>query len=169
MTSRGTAAARLRGLPPLVWVVAVLIVVTGLVAACGGFAPGQDRGRPVAAGEQILLQRWRLQVDRAALVDDSYPGSDPAPRLQIRLRTEFTGHETLCCLSERMIEVRYGGQTVTRNWPAAGELRSGLGFDPAWRWPGPSSSRSSRARCRPSSRSGCRLWCATNGRAAACS
>lgn len=130
MTSRGTAAARLRGLPPVVWVVAALIVVTGLVAAFGGFSPDQDRGRPVAAGEQILLQRWRLQVDRAALVDDSYPGSDPAPRLQIRLRTEFTGHETLCCLSERMIEVRYAGQTVTRNWPAAGELRSGLGFDP---------------------------------------
>lgn len=130
MTSAGGPVARLRRLPSVVWLVAVLVVVTGLVAASGGFAPGRDRGRPTAAGEQILLQRWRVHVDRAALVDDSYPGSDPSPRLQVRLRTEFTGDETLCCLSERMIEVRYAGQTVTRHWSAPGELRTSLGFDP---------------------------------------
>lgn len=130
MTSGGSPAARLRRLPPAVWVGAVLVVVTGLVAAFGGFAPGLDRGPVVAPGEQILLQRWRVHVDRAALVDDSYVGSEPRPRVRIRLRLEFIGHETICCQSERMIEVRYAGQAVTQNWPADGELRSSLGFDP---------------------------------------
>lgn len=130
MTSGTSPAARLRRLPPLVWVLAVLLLLSALVAAFGGFAPGQDRGRAVAPGEQILLQRWHLSVDHAALVDDSYAGSDPSPRLRIRLRTEFLGDETLCCLSERMVEVRYAGQAVTRSWPADGELRSSLGFDP---------------------------------------
>ena len=114
----------------MLWVLAVLVVVTGLIGAFGGFAPSQDRGRVVPPGEQVLLQRWRVHVDRAALVDDSYPGSDPSPRLRIAVRTEFTGDETLCCLSERMLEVRYAGQVVTRNWPADGELRASLGFDP---------------------------------------
>jgi hypothetical protein len=130
MTSGGSPVARLRRLPPAVWVAAVLVVAGGLIAALGGFAPGQDRGRAVAPGEQILLQRWHVSVERATLVDDSYPGSDPDPRLRIRLRTEFTGDKTLCCLSERMLEVRYAGQVVTRSWPADGELRSSLGFDP---------------------------------------
>ena len=163
MTSAGGPVARLRRLPSVVWLVAVLVVVTGLVAASGGFAPGRDRGRPTAAGEQILLQRWRVHVDRAALVDDSYPGSDPSPRLRVRLRTEFTGDETLCCLSERMIEVRYAGQTVTRHWSAPGELRT----IPGSRWLGRWSSRSSPMGCRRTRRSGSRWWSATSDRVAA--
>lgn len=130
MTSGWSPAARLRRLPPVVLVLAVLLVVSGLVAVLGGFAPGQDRGRDATPGEQILLQRWRVHVDRAALVDDSYAGSEPRPRVRIRLRLEFIGHETICCLAERMVEVRYAGQVVTQNWPADGELRSSLGFDP---------------------------------------
>ena len=67
----GWLAARLRRLPPLAWVIAVGVVAVGLTAALGGFAPAPDHGRPVEAGDQVLTQRWRIQVDRAALIDDS--------------------------------------------------------------------------------------------------
>ena len=130
MISRGTAAARLRRLPPLVWVVAVALVATGLVSALGGFAPASDRGRPVAPGDEILTQRWRLHIDAAALVDDTPANADPDPVIRVRLRTEFTGPKTLCCLSERMLEVRFGGQVVTRTRTADEDSRSTLGYDP---------------------------------------
>lgn len=109
---------------------AVVVVATGVVSALGGFAPVPDRGRPVAPGDQILTQRWRLHIDDAALVDDSPPTADPQPVIRVRLRTEFTGAETLCCLSERMLEVRFGGQVVTRTRTAVGDVRSNLGYDP---------------------------------------
>ena len=127
-TSRVTGA--LRRLRPLVWVLTVAVVVTGLLSALGGFAPASDRGRPVAPGDQILTHRWRLHIDDAALVDDSPPNADPDPVIRVRLRTEFTGTETLCCLSERMLEVRFGGQVVTRTRTADEDVRSNLGYDP---------------------------------------
>ena len=120
--------ARLRRLPPLVWVLTVAAVVTGLVAALGGFAPARDVGRPAVAGEQILTSRWLIQVDRAALVDVG--AGDPEPRIRVWLRTEFDGDETLCCLLDGMLEVRYAGQALTRIWSSEEDPRSLLGFDP---------------------------------------
>jgi hypothetical protein len=120
--------ARLQRLPPLVWVLTVAVVVTGLVAALGGFAPARDVGRPAVAGEQILTSRWRIQVDRAALVDVG--AGDPEPRIRVWLRTEFDGDDTLCCLLEGMFEVRYAGQALTRIWSSEEDPRSLLGFDP---------------------------------------
>lgn len=129
MTSVGGPRARLRRLPPVVWVLAVAVVVTGLVAALGGFAPAQDVGRTVAAGEQVQTSRWRIQVERAALV--AVGTSEPEPRVRVWLRTEFTGDETLCCLLDGMLEVRYAGRALTRVWSVSEEdPRSLLGFDP---------------------------------------
>ncbi len=123
-------AGWLRRLPPLVWVTAVAVVAIGLTAALGGFAPAPDHGRPVEAGERVLTQRWQIRVDRAALIDDSYPGQDPDPRIRVWLRTRYTGDESLCCLTERMIEVRYAGQSLTRIWASPLDPRSTLGYDP---------------------------------------
>ena len=130
MTGTSRVTGPLRRLPPLVWVLAVVVVVTGLVSALGGFAPASDRGRPVAPGDQILTHRWQLHIDQAALVDDSPPNGDPDPVIRVRLRTEFTGTKTLCCLSERMLEVRFGDQVVTRTRTANEDVRSTLGYDP---------------------------------------
>jgi hypothetical protein len=130
MTGTSRVTGTLRRLHPLLWVLAAAVVATGLVSALGGFAPASDRGRPVAPGDQILTQRWRLHIDAASLVDDSPPNADPDPVIRVRLRTEFTGTETLCCLSERMLEVRFGGRVVTRTQTADEDARSTLGYDP---------------------------------------
>lgn len=129
MTSVGGPRARSRRLPPVTWVLAVAAVVVGLVAALGGFAPARDVGRPTPAGEQVQTSRWRIQVDRAALVD--LGTSDPEPRIRVWLRTEFLGDETLCCLLDGMLEVRYADQVITRIWSAPDDPRSLLNFDPA--------------------------------------
>jgi hypothetical protein len=130
MTGTSRVAGPLRRLPPVLWVLAVAVVAAGLVSALGGFAPASDRGRSVAPGDQILTQRWRLHIDDAALVDDSPPNADPDPAIRVRVRTEFTGTKTLCCLSERMLGVRFGGQVVTRTRTADEDVRSTLGYDP---------------------------------------
>ena len=130
MTGTSRVAGPLRRLPPVLWVLAVAVVAAGLVSALGGFAPASDRGRSVAPGDQILTHRWRLHIDDAALVDDSPSNADPDPVIRVRLRTEFTGTKTLCCLSERMLEVRFGGQVVTRTRTADEDVRSTLGYDP---------------------------------------
>lgn len=130
MARVGRYSARLRLLPPALWVGALVVVLVGLTAAFGGFAPAPDRGRPVEAGEQILLQRWRIHVDHAVLVDHSLDGQDPAPRIQLVVRTEFTGDQTLCCLTEGLLEVRYAGRVATRVMTPSSEPRSILGFDP---------------------------------------
>lgn len=129
MTSVGGLRAWSRRLPPVVWVLAVAVVVVGLVAALGGFTPAQDVGRPTSAGEPVQTTRWRIQVDRAALVD--LGTSDPDPRVRVWLRTEFVGDETLCCLLDGMLEVRYADQVLTRIWSSPDDPRSLLGFDPS--------------------------------------
>lgn len=128
MTSVSGPRARLRRLPPVFWVLSVAVVVTGLIAALGGFASAPDSGRPAVADEQILTTRWRIQVDRAALVDVGV--GDPESRIRVWMRTEFVGDETLCCLTDGMLEVRYAGQTLTRIWSSEEDPRSLLGFDP---------------------------------------
>jgi hypothetical protein len=122
--------AALRRLPVAAWLLAVALALIGTVAVFGGFAPAPDRGRPVEVGEEIALQRWRVHVDRAALVDDSYEGQERDPRIRVSLRLEFVGAETECCLSEGLFEVRYAGQAVTRTLSSPGELRSALNHDP---------------------------------------
>lgn len=117
-------------MPPLLWVLAVATVTVGLVAALGGFAPALDRGRLVGAGEQIITQRWLVRVDHARLVDDSPEPNEPRPMVEVRLRIEFTGEETECCLADRLLEVRYAGQAVTTTWSSVEDPRSSIGYDP---------------------------------------
>ena len=128
MTDIKRLAAALRRLPLLVWVAALVIVMVGLTAAVGGFAPAPDRGRPVEAGEEILLHRWRVHVDEAQLLDDTYQDRDPRIRLTVRM--EFLGRQTECCLSDGMLEVRYAGHTSDDPLDVYTEPRSILGFDP---------------------------------------
>ena len=128
MTDLERMAAALRRLPLLVWVGALVIVLGGLTAALGGFASAPDRGRPVEVGEEILLHRWRVHVDEAQLLDDTYQDQDPRIRLTVRL--EFIGRETECCLSDGMLEVRYAGHTSADPLDVYTEPRSILGFDP---------------------------------------
>jgi hypothetical protein len=111
-------------------VLAVGTVTVGLVAALGGFAPALDRGRLVGPGEQILTQRWQIHVDSARLLDDTPEPNEPKPVVEVRLRMEFTGEKTVCCLAERMLEVRYAGQAVTTMWASYEDPRSSGGHDP---------------------------------------
>lgn len=121
----------LRRLPLLVWVGALVAVLVGLTGALGGFAPALDHGRPIGAGEEITIQRWHVHVDDAVLVDDSYASNDPDPRIRVTLRLEFLGEASECCLSDRLLEVRYAGAVATNPWAVSEELRSAtLDFDP---------------------------------------
>ena len=123
--------ARLRRLPLLVWAGALVVVLIGLTAALGGFAPALDHGRPVAAGERITLQRRHLQIDDAVLVDDNYEGENPDPRIWLTVQVEFLGQESTCCMSDGLIEVRYAGAVADHASGVYGELRSPtLDFDP---------------------------------------
>jgi len=123
-------AAGLRRLPLLVWVGALAIVLVGLTAALGGFAPAPDKGRPVAVGEEILLHRWRVHVDGAQLLDDTYENQPRDPRIRLTVRLEFVGEETECCLNDGMLEVRYAGYTADHPNVAYVEPRRTGGFDP---------------------------------------
>ncbi|HYI58811.1 MAG TPA: hypothetical protein VEX66_11625 [Microlunatus sp.] len=123
-------AARLRRLPLLVWVGALVIVLVGLTAALGGFAPAPDRGRPVEVGEEILLHRWRVHIDGAQLLDDTYENQARDPRIRLTVRLEFVGQESECCLNDGMLEVRYAGRTADHPNVAYIEPRRTGGFDP---------------------------------------
>lgn len=130
MISVAAGTARLRRLPLLVWVAALVTVLVGLTAALGGLGSAPDRGWPVAPGEEILLTRWRIHVDRAALVDESYAGQQRDPRIRVELRIEFIADETECCLTDRMLEVRYAGRTSVHPLDDYRDPRSILHFDP---------------------------------------
>lgn len=124
-------ASGLRRLPLLVWVGASAVVLIGLTGAFGGFAPALDHGRVARPGEEILLQRWHVHVDDAALVDDSLEGQEPDPRIRLTVRLEFLGTESECCLTDGMLEARYAGVVTDGPWAVYEELRSSnQDFDP---------------------------------------
>jgi hypothetical protein len=130
MAGVGQLGRRLRRLPLLAWVGALAIVLVGLTATLGGFAEAPDHGRPVGPGEEILLTRWRVHIDRATLIDETYDGQQPDPRIRLEVRLEFTGEQTECCLTDGVLEVRYAGRTQDNVIDDYGEPRSILGFDP---------------------------------------
>ena len=98
--------------PLLPWLItaAVLAAVVGLVAVTGGWADaGEARGRPVAAGTRVDLERWQVRVMSAELRDrDPQLDYETPDTLVVRLWLLNTTDTTLSSPESGLIQVVTG-------------------------------------------------------------
>ena len=114
------------------WILPVVVValLAGVSWAAGGFAKAPAVAGPDGAlGEQIVLERWTITVERVALVNTDVDGYEHDPAFRVWASITHTGEESQAFLPDRLIEVVVPGGPKPARPYLRGDPR-GDQFDP---------------------------------------
>lgn len=94
------------------WILPVVVValLAGVSWVAGGFGKAPREAGPAGSlGEQIVLARWTVTVERVALVNTSEDGSEHDPAFRVWATITNTGEESQAYLSDNLIDVAVSG------------------------------------------------------------